>query len=324
MATSNVPASLPSLPALGTLGYSPRSYARAPTQRPYLLNNNRASAKVTKPVIGDTKVFADKVAFLVEKRAGEARLTKGLGAATSTGNTGKSPSTPGQLTERTERTGRSLGGAGSFSSTNEFERAELIIDYPVWSPGSFQDLSTLHALRETTLAHTHALIDYLAMTHNIPASYRLLTRSATSSSSPPSCTHAVGWGCIRLMPTVTSPVQHRAELRPAVRRTSSVGPRPIGINQSHGHGHHRRTSSKSQSSVHAGSPLDDVPQFRLDFEEAIADEDEGDDIQVELRDGFSASAASAGSASASDSEEEEECADTLIAREVEKRNLKEG
>ena len=77
------------------------------------------------------------------------------------------------------------------------------------------DLSTLHALRDTTLTHTHSLLSFFLQTHSIPASYRLLARSSTSQSS--------GWGCIRLAPSApSSPASPKSELRPKVRRSSLV------------------------------------------------------------------------------------------------------
>jgi len=168
------------------------------------------------------------------------------------------------------------------------------------------DLSTLHALRDTTLAHTHSLLSYLLTEHQIPASYRLLPRSATSPNSGPSgssaCKHQIGWGCIRLAPSITSPVQHKRELKPAVRRTSSV----IA----------RRPSIKSPKKSHDHD--EEVPHFRLDLESAIADDDEDEHPKpVHLKNGFQ-------SGVSSDDESEDECADVTVAKEVEQRKVKEG
>lgn len=148
-------------------------------------------------------------------------------------------------------------------------------------------MSTLHALRDTTLAHTHSLLAYLLTIHSIPASYRLLARSSTSQSS--------GWGCIRLAPgDKASPQSPKTELRPQVRRSSLVTEK-----------YHR--------------PPVTVPTFNLD--EAIADEEESDDDErekeVKLRNGYR-------SQGGSDDEEEEESADSMVAKEVEKRGAKEG
>lgn len=93
------------------------------------------------------------------------------------------------------------------------------------------DLSTLHALRDRTLSHTHSLLAHLIGAHSIPSSYRLLARSAITHCSSPNAqtlgyahAHAhksVGWGCIRLAPSVVSPsAGNRSELGPRVRRSS--------------------------------------------------------------------------------------------------------
>jgi len=147
------------------------------------------------------------------------------------------------------------------------------------------DLSTLHALRETTLIHTHSLLAYLLKSHSIPASYRLLARSSTSQSS--------GWGCIRLAPSaITSPESPKSELRPQVRRSSLVTEK------------FRR-------------PPVAIPAFDLDH--AIADEDESTDeeSEVRLKEVYR-------SQRGSDDESEEESADVMVAKEVERRGAKEG
>lgn len=289
-----------SAPAPAPASCSPRSYARAPPQRPYALQTRLQQKR--EPIDGDTKAFADKVVSIIEARARRART----GALFNLGEVDES------------RKIRSLGG--SLSGSWEMERAEFIVDIPVWSPGCFQgeprngstvvaalmpDLSTLHALRDTTLAHTHSLLSYLLTEHQIPASYRLLPRSATSPSSGPSgsaCKHQIGWGCIRLAPSITSPVQHKRELKPAVRRTSSV----IA----------RRPSIKSPKKTKDHD--DEVPHFRLDLDNAIADDDEDDEPKpVELKNGFQ-------SGVSSDDESEDECADVTVAKEVEQRKVKEG
>lgn len=153
---------------------TPRSYARPPPIRPYqsaLCSRGWASGRgsnghgrAVKEMKVDPKAFGELVAVLVKER-----VEKGLAV--------------------------------------EGEKVELIVDYPVWSPGSFQgesaatslsrhvqtrnylvltrlDLSTLHALRDTTLTHVHALLSYLSTTHKISASYRLLARSTSSAPTP--------------------------------------------------------------------------------------------------------------------------------------------
>lgn len=89
-----------------------------------------------------------------------------------------------------------------------------------------------------------------------------------------------------------------------MRRTSAVYPRRPSVEK------HGRKSGKD---VH-----DDIPPFKLDMDHAIADEDEEEEVQVELKEGYRQGTLS------SDDEEEEECADVLVAREVEKRGTKEG
>ncbi|BEI86029.1 hypothetical protein CcaverHIS002_0603160 [Cutaneotrichosporon cavernicola] len=58
----------------------------------------------------------------------------------------------------------------------ERDALEFVVDVPVWSLGSFSDLSTMHALRDTTLAHVHTLIGHLADAHALTATYRILAR----------------------------------------------------------------------------------------------------------------------------------------------------
>lgn len=160
-------------------------------------------------------------------------------------------------------------------------------------------MSTLHALRDTTLTHTHSLLAYLLRTHSIPASYRLLARSSTSQSS--------GWGCIRLAPSaITSPASPKSELRPQVRRSSDV------------------------TEKYKKPPIV-VPTFSLD--EAIADEDESDEDdddeaeqgkgKVALRPGYNGNNGNNGG-SQNEDEVEEETADSQVAKEVERRDAKEG
>ncbi|CAD6578069.1 MAG: hypothetical protein TREMPRED_002093 [Tremellales sp. Tagirdzhanova-0007] len=247
---------------------TPRSSARAPPVRPYRSALCSRADRIVREVAGDTKDFGDLVVGMVEKRARKAR---GGNIIDSGGEDA--------------RKGRSLGG--SLAGSWERERAELIVDIPVWSPGCFQDLTTLHALRDTTLTHTHSLLAYLLRNHSIPASYRLLARSSTSQSS--------GWGCIRLAPlAASSPASPKTELRPVVRRSSLV------------------------SDVVRRPPML-VPTFNLD--QAIADEDEseGEDegTAVTLKESYI-------SHGASDDGIEEQSADVMVAREVEKRGAQEG
>lgn len=150
-------------------------------------------------------------------------------------------------------------------------------------------------------------------THGIPASYRLLPRSATSGpnkiNGKPNCHHQVGWGCIRLAPSITSPIQNKRELKPAVRRTSAVLPRRPSVSKA------SRRSSRDFTT--RPGDVDDIPPFKLDLDSAIMDEEEEEDVRVQLKEGYR-------SGSSSDDECEEECADVLVANEVERRGTKEG
>lgn len=132
----------------------------------------------------ETKRFADLVAHDVQRRSQISRHAANGNAHTHA---------------QAERRGHSL--PGSLAGSWEKERAELIVDIPVWSPGCFSDLSTLHALRDTTLAHTHALLGYMLQTHTIAGTYRLLTRSAAQQG--------YGWGCVRLAPQAHHPGEHQ-------------------------------------------------------------------------------------------------------------------
>ena len=134
----------------------------------------------------ETKRFADLVAHNVQRRSQQLRHA-GHAHAHSHAHA------------HAERRGHSL--PGSLAGSWEKERAELIVDIPVWSPGCFSDLSTLHALRDTTLAHTHALLGYMLETHTIAGTYRLLTRSAAQQG--------YGWGCVRLAPQAQHPGEHQ-------------------------------------------------------------------------------------------------------------------
>jgi len=72
---------------------------------------------VVKEVTGDTKEFGNLVNRMVEKRARKARAGEVV-----LGEDGRKV--------------KSLGG--SLAGSWEKEKAELIVDIPVWSPGCFQ------------------------------------------------------------------------------------------------------------------------------------------------------------------------------------------
>ncbi|KAI9637268.1 uncharacterized protein MKK02DRAFT_32153 [Dioszegia hungarica] len=323
------------LPSLGSgsgassLPSSSRSYERArqPTQRPYqsaLVSRAAAGGgRAIRAVEGDSKEFAGLVAGIVQDRGVELRMGGlGLGLDTDGGKGLKS----------------SRSCAGSVAGSWEIERAELIVDVPVWSPGCFQDLSTLHALRDTTLSHTHSLLAHLMSVHGITASYRLLARSAVSHGRGDP-RHS-GWGCIRLAPLALASPAGRAVLKPKIRRSSMdiKDTRSLSGESDHGNGRDRARGFRSTVTKALGAPVLakrtgtpspaaragmveglKTPEMRLDH--AIADDDEVADGEVgaavRLRKGY------ARSASPSDDEDEED-ADTLVAREVEKRGAKEG
>jgi hypothetical protein len=149
-------------------------------------------------------------------------------------------------------------------------------------------------LRDTTLAHTHSLLAYLQKTHSLASSYRLLARSTVGATR-----HPVGWGCIRLAPSNSSPAAGRKELKPQIRRSSTSLTGGSG----------RRRSSVSPSNQKTQAWTSTGP------EHAIVDEDD-EDVEVHLKGGYK-------SGTGSDAEEDE-TADEIILRELEKRGAKEG
>lgn len=281
-----------------------RSYARPPPVRPYgspMANKARGGCADPK---GDTKKFGDLVATMVEDRTRRGRKGRqdqeqeeegeGQGQGEREDDAG------GRLT-------KSVGG--SLAGSWEKERAELIVDVPVWSPGCFQDLSTLHALRDTTLAHTHSLLGYLHRSHSLASSYRLLARSTVGASRQP-----VGWGCIRLAPSNSSPIAPRKELKPLVRRSStslhSGGTRRSSAPVSPTSPIREKTLDEASSRTRRAPP---APEHAIVDEE---DEDEEVEVQVKLKGGYI-------SGSGSDAEEEE-TADEIIMKELDRRGSKEG
>ena len=169
------------------------------------------------------------------------------------------------------------------------------------------DLSTLHTLRDTTLSHTHSIMSHLLKAHTVPTSYRLLPRSATNNDAAngnAQWRNHLAWGCIRLAPSASSPVQPKHDLKPIVRRTSSAFQR-------------RPSVRKSATLDSAARPVDHVPHFRLDLDQAIIDDDEDEEVSVELKTGYQ-------SGTTSDDEAEEDSADVVVEREITKRGVKEG
>lgn len=289
-----------------------RSYARPPPVRPYgSPMANRVRGGNADPQ-GDTKKFGDLVATMVEERT---RMSRKGGNDQGQ----REDDAGGRLT-------KSVGG--SLAGSWEKERAELIVDVPVWSPGCFQgtsvslstllhpyripvlirtDLSTLHALRDTTLAHTHSLLGYLQRSHSLASSYRLLARSTVGATRQP-----VGWGCIRLAPSNSSPIAPRKELKPLVRRSSTSL--------------HSNPTRRSSVPVSPTSPIREKTQDEAASrgrrappapEHAIVDEDEEDEeVEVKLKDGYISGTGS--------DVEEEETADEIIMKELDRRGAKEG
>lgn len=107
-----------------------RSYARAPPVRPYGSSLNSRTRAATADPTGDTKQFGDLVASMVEERTRRGRR----------GQTPDSEQDNDNDHDGNERRGgrviKSVGG--SLAGSWEKERAELIVDVPVWSPGCFQ------------------------------------------------------------------------------------------------------------------------------------------------------------------------------------------
>ncbi|BEI93804.1 uncharacterized protein CcaverHIS019_0602630 [Cutaneotrichosporon cavernicola] len=98
----------------------------------------------------------------------------------------------------------------------ERDALEFVVDVPVWSLGSFSDLSTMHALRDTTLAHVHTLIGHLADAHALTATYRILARRPGGYA----------WGSIRLASSLLDGANARPSRRTSfVKAERSVSPR---------------------------------------------------------------------------------------------------
>lgn len=190
------------------------------------------------------------------------------------------------------------------------------------------DLSTLHALRDTTLSHTHSLLTFLQREHSLASSYRLLARSTTGKNAH------VGWGCIRLTPSLHSPLEPKKELKPAVRRSSSVhetspisairrrssaaanGNTKSGLN-SHGTSPTAKSGGTSGSALGMAMPIKIREAFESDSA-ILDDDDDEEDKPVKLLGGYNRSG------TGSEEEDDEESADEIVAREVERRGAKEG
>ncbi|WWC90860.1 uncharacterized protein L201_005797 [Kwoniella dendrophila CBS 6074] len=292
--------SLPPSGGVSSSSLPTRSYVRGPQARPY----GPHAVKNQRQVDGDTKRFAELVSSMVNQRDQEKRKGELIEMIENVNihENQQSPSQSGRL--NVPKRHQSVAAGSNLSGSWEVERAELIVDIPVWSPGCFQDLSTLHALRDTTLSHTHALLSHLLNAHSTPATYRLLARSCVQPNHQHHLSHHHGWGCIRLAPSITSPISSHIELKPSVRRASLV------------HTH-------STPNVHIRKPS----PSRVNHDKAIVESDDEDEaFEVKLKEGFSRSSI-ATSSSSSDEEsdnDEEESADVIVGREIEKRGGKEG
>lgn len=150
--SSSLPASASAPGPVGTsnVGTSPRSYARAPERRPYApLMSSRATPGAKVELEGDTKMFVELVAQMVVARTNtRGRRMSGKGEK---GAVARSVSS-------SRARGVSPGAGASLPGSWEGERAELLVDVPVWSPGCFQGMFILHAIRTTSTSKTRLIM----------------------------------------------------------------------------------------------------------------------------------------------------------------------
>ncbi|WVF72643.1 hypothetical protein IAT40_007461 [Kwoniella sp. CBS 6097] len=310
--SSNLPPLNMSTSAAVPLSLPTRSFVRGPQARPYASYAKPSmGGKNARDVIdGDSKKFAEIVAGMVNRRADLKRKEELVEMIENVKLDDVASSPRGvDAPKRTRSVAGSLGG-----SSWEAERLELIVDIPVWSPGCFQDLSTLHALRDTTLSHTHALLGHLLNTHTVLASYRLLARSCATTGHSSSSPYSHGWGCIRLAPSVTSPISAHIELKPKVRRASLVHTHSTPNVKRHSQSPNNKKAHNTHGDVLGEHHLDNCHESVI----IDSDDEDEDDVKVHLKEGYH------GGSVSSDSEDEEETADSLVAREIERRGGKEG
>lgn len=74
----------------------------------------------------------------------------------------------------------------------ESVKIQLMVDLPCWEPGCYNDLSSMHALRDKTLQALHVVVDALTI-RGIRTTYRL---HSTANGG--------AWGCIRVAPVLGS------------------------------------------------------------------------------------------------------------------------
>lgn len=157
------------------------------------------------------------------------------------------------------------------------------------------DLSTLHALRDTTLAHVHDLLSHLATEHQLQGTYKLLAR-------PPS---AVGWAAIRLaasaLDTDAAAAAGGVLLSPPPRRTSFVKP--------------ERAGSGGVPSPRTSICAPAIPAMPRSYEVAIADSDS---------EGSSADGGEPTPGYSSTEDDDDAHTDTAVTAEIGQRGGKEG
>lgn len=148
MASISLPLSSSALSALpstttsqNTLNQSTptRSFARGPQARPY-----GPPALRKKELDGDTKRFAELVVETVEERrrlflASSSPVSRGRTLEGEKGSIETVENVQFQDVHHGARNSERRGTQGRLMSSSwEAERADLIVDYPVWSPGCFQ------------------------------------------------------------------------------------------------------------------------------------------------------------------------------------------
>ncbi|KAJ9097307.1 hypothetical protein QFC21_004976 [Naganishia friedmannii] len=122
-----------------------------------------------------------------------------------------------QRTRKDERTAEWQKGVA-----RDTPRFQLIVDVPLWTPGCFQDLSSMQDVRDKTLASLHTVVDNLRLRGGVRTTYRLLSTANGGS-----------WGCIRVAPFMSSTFKHQSFINrnetkvnapAALRRSTFAGP----------------------------------------------------------------------------------------------------
>ncbi|KAJ9125208.1 hypothetical protein QFC22_000162 [Naganishia vaughanmartiniae] len=125
--------------------------------------------------------------------------------------------------EKAKRTRKEKRTAGwQKGVARDTPRFQLIVDVPLWTPGCFQDLSSMQDVRDKTLASLHAIVDNLRLRGGVRTTYRLLSTANGGS-----------WGCIRVAPFMASTYKHQSFINrneprftapAALRRSTFAGP----------------------------------------------------------------------------------------------------